>query len=264
MSEVVGPIGAALDRGSPVPLYFQVATQLQQMIESGELPVGGRLANEVELAEQLGVSRPTMRRAIQYLVERGMLVRKRGVGTQIVHPKVRRPVELTSLWDDLAKTGQEPRTELRGFTVGPATAAMAQTLGVPEGPPVTWTGSMSNFVLLPPGSVVFSTQPPAHLLPRVVAEVTEGRAGHPWAEVDAPALQHRIELAQQGIERLACVHSSAQRLHLAHHGLDGLAGRIGVDVLPGRASFPVALDTPAEEVEALVNMGDECLLLRQA
>jgi DNA-binding GntR family transcriptional regulator len=138
MSEVVGPIGAALDRGSPVPLYFQVATQLQQMIESGGLPVGGRLANEVELAEQLGVSRPTMRRAIQYLVERGMLVRKRGVGTQIVNPKVRRPVELTSLWDDLAKTGQEPRTELRGFTVGPATAAMAETLGVPEGLPVTW------------------------------------------------------------------------------------------------------------------------------
>lgn len=139
MAEVVGPFEAAsLDRGSPVPLYFQVATRLQQMIESGELPVGGRLANEIELAEGLGVSRPTMRRAIQYLVERGMLVRKRGVGTQIVHPKVRRPVELTSLFDDLAKSGQNPRTELRGFVVGPATAAMAETLGVPEGLPVTW------------------------------------------------------------------------------------------------------------------------------
>jgi DNA-binding GntR family transcriptional regulator len=139
MSEVVGPFdAAALDRGSPVPLYFQVATRLQAMIESGELPVGGRLANEVELAERLGVSRPTMRRAIQYLVERGMLVRKRGVGTQIVHPKVRRPVELTSLFDDLAKSGQEPRTELREFVVGPASAAMAQAIGVPEGLPVTW------------------------------------------------------------------------------------------------------------------------------
>ena len=139
MAEVVGPFEtASLDRGSPVPLYFQVATHLQQMIESGELPVGGRLANEIELAESLGVSRPTMRRAIQYLVERGMLVRKRGVGTQIVHPKVRRPVELTSLHDDLAKSGQDPRTELRGFTVGPATAAMTETLGVPEGLPVTW------------------------------------------------------------------------------------------------------------------------------
>ena len=85
-----------LDRTSPVPLYFQVATRLQQLIEDGELPVGSRLENEVELADRLGVSRPTMRRAISYLVERGMLVRRRGIGTQVVHPKVRRPVELSN------------------------------------------------------------------------------------------------------------------------------------------------------------------------
>jgi DNA-binding GntR family transcriptional regulator len=127
-----------LDRGSPVPLYFQVATQLEGMIEAGELPAGDRLANEVDLAQRLGVSRPTMRRAIQYLVERGMLVRKRGVGTQIVHPKVRRPVQLTSLYDDLAKTGRAPKTEVRELIVGPATAAMAKSLGLPEGLPVTW------------------------------------------------------------------------------------------------------------------------------
>jgi DNA-binding GntR family transcriptional regulator len=128
----------SLDRGSPVPLYFQVATQLEEMIESGEMPVGGRLANEVELADRLGVSRPTMRRAIQYLVERGMLVRKRGVGTQIVHPKVRRPVELSSLYDDLVKTGQSPVTEVLDFSVGPATKRMAERYGVPEGLEVTW------------------------------------------------------------------------------------------------------------------------------
>src|SRR4051812_14577678 len=56
-----------LDRTSPVPLYFQVATRLQQLIEDGGVPVGSRLENEIELAERLGVSRPTMRRAIQYL-----------------------------------------------------------------------------------------------------------------------------------------------------------------------------------------------------
>ena len=128
----------ALDRTSPVPLYFQVATRLQQLIEDGEMPVGGRLENEVDLATRLGVSRPTMRRAIQYLVERGMLVRKRGVGTQIVHPKVRRPVELSSLYDDLAKSGQEPRTEMRLFEIGPAPDHIAEALGVPEGTEVTW------------------------------------------------------------------------------------------------------------------------------
>ena len=126
-----------LDRSSPVPLYFQVASRLQQQIESGALPVGGRLENEVELADRLGVSRPTMRKAIAYLVERGMLVRRRGVGTQIVHPKVRRPVELTSLWDDLAKTGRAPRTEVRSLEVGPASDLVAGALGLAPGSPVT-------------------------------------------------------------------------------------------------------------------------------
>lgn len=128
----------ALDRTSPVPLYYQVATRLQQLIEDGVLPVGSRLENEVELAERLGVSRPTMRRAIAYLVERGMLVRRRGVGTQVVHPKVRRPVELTSLYDDLAKSGQEPRTEVLLLEVRRAPDHVAEALGAPAGLDVTW------------------------------------------------------------------------------------------------------------------------------
>jgi DNA-binding GntR family transcriptional regulator len=127
-----------LDRTSPVPLYYQVATRLQQQIEEGDIPVGSRLENEVELADRLGVSRPTMRRAISYLVERGMLVRKRGVGTQVVHPKVRRPVELTSLYDDLLKSGQAPRTEIREFEVRPAPDRIAEALGIPFGAEVTW------------------------------------------------------------------------------------------------------------------------------
>ena len=96
-----------VDRTSPVPLYFQVAQHLEQLIESGELPMGTRLENETDLADQLGLSRPTMRRAIEYLVGKGLLVRKRGIGTQVVHTKVTREVELTSLWDDLAKNGRD-------------------------------------------------------------------------------------------------------------------------------------------------------------
>jgi DNA-binding GntR family transcriptional regulator len=122
-----------LDRQSPVPLYFQVAEHLERLIESGEIPAGSRLDNEILLAEQVGLSRPTMRRAIQYLVERGLLVRKRGVGTQVVQSKVRRPVELTSLYDDLEKSKQRPRTEVLNFSVEPASDVVAHALGVPEG-----------------------------------------------------------------------------------------------------------------------------------
>ena len=52
-----------IDRRSPVPLYFQVAQQLEQAILSGTLAPGTRLPNEVVLARQLALSRPTMRHA---------------------------------------------------------------------------------------------------------------------------------------------------------------------------------------------------------
>ena len=127
-----------VDRTSPVPLYFQVATRLQELIEKGEIGVGARIENEVDLAERLGVSRPTTRRAIQYLVERGMLVRKRGVGTQVVHPKVRRPVELSSLYDDLINSDRKPRTEVLALRVIPATHEVAEALEIEAGTEVTW------------------------------------------------------------------------------------------------------------------------------
>jgi DNA-binding GntR family transcriptional regulator len=122
-----------VDRNSPVPLYFQVAQHLEHLIESGDLATGTRLVNEIDLADQLGLSRPTMRRAIAYLVDRGLLVRKRGVGTQVVHAKVKRPVELTSLYDDLAKTRRDPCTRVLSFAVEPAPDALALELGIPEG-----------------------------------------------------------------------------------------------------------------------------------
>jgi DNA-binding GntR family transcriptional regulator len=125
-----------VDRSSPVPLYFQVAQHLEHMIESGDLPMGTRLENETDLADQLGLSRPTMRRAIEYLVGRGLLVRKRGIGTQVVQAKVTREVELTSLYDDLAKAGRDPSTRVVSFRTEGAPDDLAATLGIGVGTPV--------------------------------------------------------------------------------------------------------------------------------
>lgn len=130
------PLKIPVDRASPVPLYFQVAQRLESAIEDGTLPPGSRIDNEVDLAERLGLSRPTVRRAIQHLVEQGLLVRKRGVGTQVVHARVRRSIELTSLYDDLAAAGQRPRTDVLALGVEPAPAAVAVALGIAEGAPV--------------------------------------------------------------------------------------------------------------------------------
>ncbi|OLZ67564.1 GntR family transcriptional regulator [Streptomyces sp. IMTB 2501] len=122
-----------VDRSSPVPLYFQLSQQLEAAIEHGSLTPGSLLGNEIELAARLGLSRPTVRQAIQSLVDKGLLVRRRGVGTQVVHSQVKRPLELSSLYDDLEAAGQRPATKVLVNDVLPAGAAVAAALGVPEG-----------------------------------------------------------------------------------------------------------------------------------
>ncbi len=122
-----------IDRSSPTPLYFQLAKAIEEAISGGELPAGSRLENEILLAQRFGLSRPTVRRAVQELVDKGLLVRKRGVGTQIIQPHVRRSVELTSLYEDLARAGEAPTTTVLSLDRVPAPADIAGELDIPEG-----------------------------------------------------------------------------------------------------------------------------------
>ena len=122
-----------LDRTGPIPLYFQVSSRLEAAIRSGEIPPGARLENEIAIGERLGLSRPTVRRAIQELVDRGLLVRRRGIGTQVVQGQVTRQVELTSLFDDLQSTQHEPGTGVLLHELAPAPENVAEHLSVAVG-----------------------------------------------------------------------------------------------------------------------------------
>ena len=125
--------GVSIDRSSPVPLYFQLAQHLEAEIRSGSLPVGTRLENEVALARELGLSRPTVRAAFGYLAERGMVARKRGYGTVVTREKLNRDVQLTSLHDDLIRAGQQPATKVLRNEVAVASESVAAALDLPEG-----------------------------------------------------------------------------------------------------------------------------------
>jgi len=124
------PLAVELDRSSPVPLYYQLAQAIEASIRNGDLAPGDRFENELALASRLALSRPTTRRAIQELVDKGLLVRKRGVGTQVVQNPVHRRVELTSLFDDLAKSGQDPTTQLLEYHCGIADEEIAAELNL--------------------------------------------------------------------------------------------------------------------------------------
>jgi GntR family transcriptional regulator len=124
------PLAIAVDRASPVPLYYQVARQLEQAIGDGRLAPGTKLDNEIALAGRLRVSRPTMRRAIQELVGKGLLARRRGLGTQVVHDRLHRELGLTSLHDDLRETGQDPRTRVLVNRIERAPGHVAEQLRI--------------------------------------------------------------------------------------------------------------------------------------
>jgi DNA-binding GntR family transcriptional regulator len=128
--------GVRLDHTSPVPLYHQAARVLEQAIEDGRLPRGARLESELDLAEQLGISRPTMRAAIKQLVDKGLLIRRRGIGTTVAPRPVRRAVALTSLYDDLKREGREPRTRVLALEEVLCPPDVAEHLGLEPTAPV--------------------------------------------------------------------------------------------------------------------------------
>ena len=70
-----------VNRNNPLPLYQQLLQALYSVLEEGELEPGSFFATEALLQEVTGMSRATIRKAIEELVRRGMLVRITGKGT---------------------------------------------------------------------------------------------------------------------------------------------------------------------------------------
>jgi GntR family transcriptional regulator len=84
-----------LNPQSPMPLYHQLADILLAGIRSGEFLPDTRIPSEISLAASYGIGRPTVRQAIDLLVRKGMLVRKRGSGTYVLNRQ--KEIDLFSL-----------------------------------------------------------------------------------------------------------------------------------------------------------------------
>ncbi len=125
-----------IDRTSPVPLYHQLAEQLTAAISDGTLRPGDAFENELAMSDRLSLSRPTVRRAISELVNKGLLVRRRGIGTTVANQMVHRRAELTSLYDDLIREGRTPRTDVLSLICSAQDDRAAEALGLPPGSPL--------------------------------------------------------------------------------------------------------------------------------
>ncbi len=132
MSKAHTPV-ITIERDSAIPLYEQIARPIEVAILSGELPAGAMIEDEVSMAARLDVARPTARRALQELVNKGLLSRRRGVGTRVTPTHVHRPMKLSSLNEDLSDAGFTPSTKVLNYLVREADAEEAELLGIQPG-----------------------------------------------------------------------------------------------------------------------------------
>lgn len=95
-----------------LPLYFQIESILRSKILAGELKEGDRLPPENELSKQFGVSPLTVRQALSFLVEEGLLDRKPGIGTIVKkNPAEKITLSLSGRIDELLSIGLETETK---------------------------------------------------------------------------------------------------------------------------------------------------------
>jgi GntR family transcriptional regulator len=105
-----------------------------ELIES--LAVGAAIPSERQLGADLGVSRLTVRAALDELVREGYLVRRRGAGTFVAEPKVAKGMDVSSFSDDMRARGLTPGSRTLDLAVAPAGARMGRLLHVSPSEPV--------------------------------------------------------------------------------------------------------------------------------
>jgi GntR family transcriptional regulator len=122
-----------LQAGS-VPLYHQLKQALQSDIEQGIYKPGDRLPSEPELVREYGVSRITVRQALDELEAEGRVVRRHGKGTYVAEPRIEQElVRLTDFVEDMQRAGQHPSSRVLAFEHEPARPAVAKALNILSG-----------------------------------------------------------------------------------------------------------------------------------
>lgn len=104
----------SIDHKSRVPLHAQVEELLRKLVASEEYSKGKFLPNEVNLAKQLGISRNTVRQAINKLVYEELLVRKKGVGTRVADRSVQTRI---NNWLSFTQEMKSKGIEIRNFQI---------------------------------------------------------------------------------------------------------------------------------------------------
>src|SRR5215831_7729035 len=132
--ESMNPQIITLSKDLPIPLYHQLKTLLLEQIRTGEMKPNDRLPAEDELAATHGVSKATVRQALNELAVAGVLRREQGRGTFVAEPKLTQgPRELTSFSAEMHKRGLSPTSKVLKQDIVKAQADVAEKLQIAEG-----------------------------------------------------------------------------------------------------------------------------------
>lgn len=130
--------GSTIDRDLAVPLYHQIYLQLRDEITSGQRPYGTLAPTEQDLAETLGVSRITARRALDELAQHKLVERRRRIGTRVIFQSPTKPIEanMDQALETLATFGRNTKIQVMDVGEEPARSPVAESLEVEPGTPV--------------------------------------------------------------------------------------------------------------------------------
>ncbi len=202
---------AAVALARRMPEYLRVYEVLRRRIEDHEYPVGAFLPPEPELGRLLGVSRTTVRKSVEMLIDDGFLVVRRGRGTEILDFRaVQRLHFVTSFSETLREQGFE--VSYREVKVGAvsATSSLASDLDVPAGSPLVHIHRLA----LANGKPIAIMD--NHLLPDLAPGIEEkaDRIQSLYAFLESEYAL-RIEAATDFISARAATREEAKKLRIA-------------------------------------------------
>jgi len=124
-----------IDEGSTTPLYQQIYDMLHARIIDGTLKLNDHLPAEQDLTKALGVSRITVKRAMNELAVAGLVRRQRGIGTVVIYDVAAPAIKgsFDTMIDGLTRMGLETEVQLLDYTVGTASPAISLALDLKPG-----------------------------------------------------------------------------------------------------------------------------------
>lgn len=111
-------ISRQLDKDNEIPLYLQLAKILEDGIAEGRYKKGTKLPSEHDLVQTYNISRVTVRQTMKYLTEKGIVIRKQGLGTFIKNTVVKTTVaEVVGFYPSLLRHGIKPVTKIIEYRI---------------------------------------------------------------------------------------------------------------------------------------------------